>query len=754
MAVMFTIKMTVDGVLLAGRWRTEKELAAMSKEDHRNTLIVELTGHTSHSREELWGLGNEQLVELGAVAVFLLESAICTREQLQQLTDSQRTRRVAELLSAYAGTKLEELLRLRGRELVERALPWLGRLDPACEGNLSNPVESSPVVEGDYVYFVGGPERNALYRRRKADADPLRRAVRLADHCTSTPCVDSNWVYFRSSDNSLLRCAKDKKQEPERLATPCFGSPYVRDGYVYFRGGRSETSLSRIRIGGQGPQRVEHICDDCHGSPFVDEGYVYFVGGSSGRALMRCVVSGTQPAHVIDENGAGRPFVDGRYVYFGGGSGRDQLFKRAKDGSEKARLLDDRFAGSPFVSGRYVYFLGGGKRDALFRRDKEGNGAAECIFERCGGSTFVDGEHAYFAATPEGSKPALFRRRCPDKISSTVRHKQWMKDAWNAIKDRPLWQIAMVGAHDAGSYGLWWDGVVEHAIVALKSGSKTQGASLYRQLEFGIRYFDLRFFSPRGGEPDLSRWYINHGSDISTVTLEEVLADIARFVQETSHEILIVDARSDVMDVRPYGIASAAQQAFVIDSFIRRIGREHFVTRTQVRHELGKAWPASCTPAELARSGMNTVATKVILLWQCPIDLEESVELQFETKNCFWTQRTPGVGGTREDAEYCQITRHGEDIPAQMAWWETQGRQLQQRSHGRFFWRPSFPSGSGWIPETRANDSLPGIITNLRDAWRSYPWNLLNVDSFTPEQYEDFVDAVVKLNTYEGRFKY
>lgn len=93
-------------------------------------------------------------------------------------------------------------------------------------------------------------------------------------------------------------------------------------------------------------------------------------------------------------------------------------------------------------------------------------------------------------------------------IAPTVRHKQWMKDAWNAIKDRPLWQIAMVGAHDAGSYGLWWDGVVEHAIVALKSGSKTQGASLYRQLEFGIRYFDLRFFSPRGGEPDLSRWHI------------------------------------------------------------------------------------------------------------------------------------------------------------------------------------------------------------------------------------------------------
>jgi hypothetical protein len=46
----FTIEMTLRGVLLAGKWRTEDELNHMPTNDKRNFLIVELEKHTNKLR--------------------------------------------------------------------------------------------------------------------------------------------------------------------------------------------------------------------------------------------------------------------------------------------------------------------------------------------------------------------------------------------------------------------------------------------------------------------------------------------------------------------------------------------------------------------------------------------------------------------------------------------------------------------------------------------------------------------------------
>lgn len=47
----FNIEMTLRGVLLAGKWRTEEELNQILTENKRNTLIVELSHHTNQPPE-------------------------------------------------------------------------------------------------------------------------------------------------------------------------------------------------------------------------------------------------------------------------------------------------------------------------------------------------------------------------------------------------------------------------------------------------------------------------------------------------------------------------------------------------------------------------------------------------------------------------------------------------------------------------------------------------------------------------------
>ena len=60
----------------------------------------------------------------------------------------------------------------------------------------------SPIIDGNYVYFCGGPLSPALYRRSK---DGSGQAQELDGNCSSSPCVDGNYVYFCGYPNALFR---------------------------------------------------------------------------------------------------------------------------------------------------------------------------------------------------------------------------------------------------------------------------------------------------------------------------------------------------------------------------------------------------------------------------------------------------------------------------------------------------------------------------------------------------------------------
>jgi len=88
----------IRGVLLAGRFRTQQELNAMSREDMRNTLIVEMTKHSNQSTESYQALDDARLEGAGAVMVLLRAAGIRDDAALRQMSsDDQRNTLVVEL---------------------------------------------------------------------------------------------------------------------------------------------------------------------------------------------------------------------------------------------------------------------------------------------------------------------------------------------------------------------------------------------------------------------------------------------------------------------------------------------------------------------------------------------------------------------------------------------------------------------------------------------------------------------------------
>lgn len=99
----------VRGVLLAGKFRTQRELNTMSTEDHRNTLIVELSGRSN--QDNFQSFNNFELAGMGAVLVFLREARIRDDAQLKTITiDDMRNILIVEIDGqTHLGSRLQTL---------------------------------------------------------------------------------------------------------------------------------------------------------------------------------------------------------------------------------------------------------------------------------------------------------------------------------------------------------------------------------------------------------------------------------------------------------------------------------------------------------------------------------------------------------------------------------------------------------------------------------------------------------------------
>jgi len=97
------------GVLLAGQFRTQYKLNAMSEEDQRNTLIVELTNRSNQNNFQ--SFNSFDLAGMGAVLVFLRTARIRDDAQLKTLSiDDMRNILIVELDAiTHLGSRLQSL---------------------------------------------------------------------------------------------------------------------------------------------------------------------------------------------------------------------------------------------------------------------------------------------------------------------------------------------------------------------------------------------------------------------------------------------------------------------------------------------------------------------------------------------------------------------------------------------------------------------------------------------------------------------
>ncbi|ACL58425.1 hypothetical protein [Methylobacterium nodulans] len=118
-----SIEMTLRGVLAAGKWRNEASLKTMSDEDCRNTLIVELAGHTKRAPEDNpQRFNNDELIGKGAIVVFLAQAMRYNRDKLKTMSDDEQRNAIIAHNNTRTGIPMDDLKGLTNQQLVRLAL--------------------------------------------------------------------------------------------------------------------------------------------------------------------------------------------------------------------------------------------------------------------------------------------------------------------------------------------------------------------------------------------------------------------------------------------------------------------------------------------------------------------------------------------------------------------------------------------------------------------------------------------------------
>jgi hypothetical protein len=110
----------IRGVLLAGHFRAQHELNRMSADDQRNTLITELGGRTNQAGRHFQAMNDQALAGAGAVLVLMREAGIRTDAQLKAMSDDDQRNVLIVEIGAQTGLD-RQLQSLNNMDLVRMA---------------------------------------------------------------------------------------------------------------------------------------------------------------------------------------------------------------------------------------------------------------------------------------------------------------------------------------------------------------------------------------------------------------------------------------------------------------------------------------------------------------------------------------------------------------------------------------------------------------------------------------------------------
>ncbi len=109
--------MTTRGMLVAGKWRRRSDLTMETDDGVRNTLIVEIGGH-SKDGPDLQGFSDARLVEMASIIVFLMAAKIHDRQWLQTQSAKEHRGQLIRFIHGKAGKSVASLEALSDAELV------------------------------------------------------------------------------------------------------------------------------------------------------------------------------------------------------------------------------------------------------------------------------------------------------------------------------------------------------------------------------------------------------------------------------------------------------------------------------------------------------------------------------------------------------------------------------------------------------------------------------------------------------------
>lgn len=113
----------------------------------------------------------------------------------------------------------------------------------------------------------------------------------------------------------------------------------------------------------------------------------------------------------------------------------------------------------------------------------------------------------------------------------------WMQDQMFSIGQRKLPWIMLPGTHNSATYARHLD---KSALQMINKYQLNQDEPIFNQLVWGIRYLDLRVGWSKLKNRD-DRLWIYHDIFRTDISLRELLEQVKKFLQLTSHELIIID---------------------------------------------------------------------------------------------------------------------------------------------------------------------------------------------------------------------
>jgi hypothetical protein len=125
----------IRGVLLTGRFRSQRDLNGMSDDDQRNTLITELVGRTNQPVGHYQAMDDATLAGAGAVLVFVREAGVRDDAAIRMMSDDDlRNTLIVEIAAVTGRSDLQGLnnldlvqLGLRGDNSYIKGVMMMGR---------------------------------------------------------------------------------------------------------------------------------------------------------------------------------------------------------------------------------------------------------------------------------------------------------------------------------------------------------------------------------------------------------------------------------------------------------------------------------------------------------------------------------------------------------------------------------------------------------------------------------------------------